>query len=105
MCDAEILHVLQRAFTTDERVAWAHIPIPPAIFSNETMEDWFQLTGHQGEGKEGMIQMTFAFSAIDAPPVQYVPVQAPMVVIPGQPNPVPIPGSFFPPTGFRLKPR
>lgn len=47
----------ERAFTTDERVAWAHLVIPPAVFNTETIDEWYPLSGALGEGKEGMINL------------------------------------------------
>ena len=31
--------------------------IPEAVMNNETIEDWYSLTGKQGENKEGMIKL------------------------------------------------
>uniref|UniRef100_A0A914URQ8 C2 domain-containing protein n=1 Tax=Plectus sambesii TaxID=2011161 RepID=A0A914URQ8_9BILA len=62
----------ERAFTMDERIAWSHVPIPPAVFNGETIDDWYPLSGQQGEGKEGMINLIIAFAPVDTP-VQYVP--------------------------------
>jgi toll-interacting protein len=30
----------ERAFTTDERIAWAHVKIPDIVFTSETSDDW-----------------------------------------------------------------
>ena len=45
----------------DERIAWGLIPIKEEVFSGETVEDWYSLTGKQGEDKEGMINLVFAY--------------------------------------------
>lgn len=63
---------LQRAFTVDERIAWSHVAIPPAVFNGETIDDWYPLSGQQGEGKEGMINLIIAFAPVDTP-IQYIP--------------------------------
>ena len=46
----------------DELIAWAHIPIPQPVLSGETHEDWFPLSGKQGEGMEGMINLVLSYS-------------------------------------------
>ena len=46
----------------DELIAWTHIPISQAVLSGETHEDWFPLTGKQGEGQEGMINLVLSYS-------------------------------------------
>ena len=50
------------AFKMDELIAWAQIPIPQSIFTGETHEEWFPLSGKQGEGQEGAINLVLSFS-------------------------------------------
>jgi hypothetical protein len=50
------------SFTMDELIAWAHIPISQAVLSGETHEEWFPLSGKQGEGQEGMINLVLSYS-------------------------------------------
>ncbi|KAL3078752.1 hypothetical protein niasHS_014534 [Heterodera schachtii] len=54
----------ERAFTSDECVAWAHVIMPPAIFNHETIDEWYQLSGPQGEGKEGVVNLVISFSPV-----------------------------------------
>jgi hypothetical protein len=49
----------------DELIAWAHIPISQAVLNGETHEDWFPLSGKQGEGVEGMINLVLSYSVSD----------------------------------------
>lgn len=45
----------------DERIAWGLIPVKEEVFSGETLEDWYPLSGKQGDDKEGMINLVFAY--------------------------------------------
>jgi len=57
----------ERAFTNDECVGWAHVILPEGIFNNETIDDWYSLSGPQGEGKEGVINLVMSFVPIETP--------------------------------------
>ena len=35
----------------DERVAWGHFTIPQRVFEGDALDDWWQLSGKQGEQK------------------------------------------------------
>lgn len=48
-------------FSVDELIAHAKINIPDEIFKGETSEEWYPLSGKQGEGKEGQILLVFSF--------------------------------------------
>uniref|UniRef100_A0A915CVR3 Toll-interacting protein n=1 Tax=Ditylenchus dipsaci TaxID=166011 RepID=A0A915CVR3_9BILA len=58
----------ERAFTNDECVAWAHVLLPEGIFSNEVIDDWYSLSGPQGDGKEGVINLVMSFASIESVP-------------------------------------
>ncbi|XP_058961241.2 toll-interacting protein B [Pocillopora verrucosa] len=102
----------ERAFSVDERIAWGLVAIKDSVFSGETLEDWYSLSGKQGEDKEGMINLVFSYRQVSAPPPQAmmypsmpvtnVPVMmVPQPVVPG--TQVLYPGGYGPgqpvPTG------
>ncbi|XP_023227655.1 toll-interacting protein B-like [Centruroides sculpturatus] len=72
------------AFSLDEKIAWGQYPIPESVFNGETVNEWFPLTGKQGEDKEGIINII----------LNYVPIPGtlvcpqPMVMV-TTPTPVP----------------
>uniref|UniRef100_A0A023GF47 Putative toll-interacting protein n=1 Tax=Amblyomma triste TaxID=251400 RepID=A0A023GF47_AMBTT len=75
------------AFTVNEKIAWAHVVVPEAVFSGQTVDIWHPLSGRQGEGKEGNINLVLSYQAIPpgslaAPPVVLVntPYMMPGVV-------------------------
>ncbi|XP_017791182.1 PREDICTED: toll-interacting protein-like isoform X1 [Habropoda laboriosa] len=70
------------SFVMDELIAWGHIEIPPQVLQKgETHEDWYILSGKQGENQEGMINLVFSYTVkmtkchpyMSAPPVMMVP--------------------------------
>lgn len=76
--DSVLLEIFdERAFSEDERVAWATIPIPQPIFSMEPVDDWFHLSGKEGEGKEGMANLIFSFAPLEQGPIPYTPMYQP----------------------------
>lgn len=66
----------ERAFTVDECIAWAHVVLPSGIFNGEIIDDWYQLSGQQGDGKEGAINLITSFTPVDASPAQNVNVSS-----------------------------
>lgn len=70
------------SFKMDELIAWADIKIPDIVLRGETHEDWYPLSGKQGDGVEGSIDLVFSFSAQQMHSYMYQPVPPPVVVIP-----------------------
>ena len=54
----------ESAFTVDELLAYASIQIPEAVFSHESVDGWFQLSGKQGDDKEGSIHLIISLMVI-----------------------------------------
>ncbi|VDM54650.1 unnamed protein product [Angiostrongylus costaricensis] len=55
----------EKAFSADECVAWAHVMLPQAIFNGETIDDYYPLSGQQGEEKEGMLHLIISFAPVE----------------------------------------
>ncbi|XP_012250529.2 toll-interacting protein-like [Athalia rosae] len=68
------------SFTMDELIAWGHIEIPPQVIQKgETHEDWYPLSGKQGDNQEGMINMVLSYTANPGNPY-FAP--APVMMVP-----------------------
>ncbi|XP_033216500.1 toll-interacting protein-like [Belonocnema kinseyi] len=68
------------SFTMDELIAWGHIEIPPQVIQRgETHEDWYLLSGKQGDHQEGSINMVLSYSHKYASPQMVAP---PFMVVP-----------------------
>lgn len=73
----------ERQFTMDDRIAWAYISIPQSVLNGDTMNEWFPLSGRQGDEKEGMINLVMSLSEVQQPVSQpTVLYQQPMVYYP-----------------------
>ena len=53
---------VQRYLALDDRVAWAYFQFPSDMFNGETMEEWVALSGKQGEGQEGNVNIILSFT-------------------------------------------
>lgn len=73
----------EKAFGPDEVIAWSHVMLPATIFNGDNVDEYFQLSGQQGEGKEGMIHVHFSFAPIENPISSEVqPVQQEVAPVP-----------------------
>lgn len=52
----------ERSFTMDELIAWTQVTIPQNVLAGETHEDWYPLSGKQGEGLEGTINLVLSYN-------------------------------------------
>lgn len=69
----------ERSFTMDELIASCQILIPPKVMAGETSEEWYPLSGKQGEGEEGSINLVLSYTAT---PSHYGYTMAPVMMVP-----------------------
>lgn len=58
----------ERLFTSDVLVASVVIPLPKDVFEGCCIDDWYPLSGKQGENKEGKINVIISLVALQANP-------------------------------------
>lgn len=70
----------ERQLTMDERIAWTYVTIPQSVINGDTGDDWYALSGKQGDEKEGMINLVMTMTKVEQQPIMY---QQTVQVVPG----------------------
>lgn len=70
----------ERTFSMDEKIAWGIIPIKEECFQGQTVDEWYPLTGKQGDGKEGMIQIIIQYKKGVQPIMMNPMMGAPLMI-------------------------
>lgn len=69
------------SFKMDELIAWCEIKIPESVLAGETHEEWYPLSGKQGEGLEGAIDIVLSFTCNTYPSYIYQAAHPPTPIM------------------------
>lgn len=52
----------ERSIAADERIAWCTVSVPDTVREGHMLDEWFPLSGKQGDGKEGTINLIISYT-------------------------------------------
>lgn len=64
--------LFQCTFSIDDRIAWGLVKVKDEVMQGKVVDEWYPLSGKQGDGKEGMIHLIIQYKVRNERFSQYI---------------------------------